>query len=213
MGVVGGLALLLAALVARTLPTEHAPWSTMYEFNQSFAAASLGAYLFLARRLAIHGLAPHFALVAAALIAYTLMLPSEIAPLPPALQTPFFLTVYVGSAILACGLYAVAGVAALGPDRPGPGPGSPRVAARALILGVDFGEGAQGDAHSDTRSQRSPSRMEDGGEEGRHLGGTEPSERARDDCALRVYEVMRGCADGAVGVVGPQLGVDHDCPR
>jgi ABC-type transport system involved in cytochrome c biogenesis permease subunit len=114
VGLLGGLVFVVAALVARALAAGHAPWSNMYEFNQAFAAASLAAYLFLARRLPVHGLAPLVALVAAALIAYTLTLPSEIVPLPPALQTPFFLTVHVGSAMLAYGLYAVAGVAALG---------------------------------------------------------------------------------------------------
>lgn len=146
IGAVAGLAFLLAALAARTLAVGHAPWSNMYEFNQSFAAASLASYLFLERRLPLRRLAPLVALVAAALVAYSLTLPSEIVPLPPALQTPFFLTVHVGSAMLAYGLYAVAGAAAIaqiaqtrGGDRLGwlPSADACQAAAhRAVLLGL-----------------------------------------------------------------------------
>jgi len=108
------LILLLAALVLRTVLTGHAPWSNMYEFNQAFAAAILAGYLGLARRLPIRTLAPLVAVPAAGLLAYSLTLPSEVVPLPPALQTPFFLTVHVGSAMLAYGIAALAAAAAVG---------------------------------------------------------------------------------------------------
>ena len=108
------LALLVAALILRAVITGHAPWSNMYEFNQAFAAAILTSYLGLEHRLPIHSLAPLVALPAAGLIAYSLTLPAEVVPLPPALQTPFFLTVHVGSAVLAYGIAAIAGAAAVG---------------------------------------------------------------------------------------------------
>lgn len=108
------LGFLIAALAVRALATGRVPWVNMYEFNQAFAAAILGAYLALERRQPIRRLAPLAALAAAGLVAYTLTLPSAITPLPPALQTPFFLTVHVGSAMLAYGLYAFAAAAALG---------------------------------------------------------------------------------------------------
>ncbi|MDQ2941220.1 MAG: cytochrome c biogenesis protein CcsA [Chloroflexota bacterium] len=109
-----GLILLIAALVLRALATGHAPWSNMYEFNQAFAAVILAGYLGLERRLPIRSLAPLVALPAAGLLAYSLTLPAEVVPLPPALQTPFFLTVHVGSAMLAYGIAAIAGAAAVG---------------------------------------------------------------------------------------------------
>lgn len=112
--IVLSLLLLIAALVLRTIVTGHAPWSNMYEFNQAFAAAILAGYLGLARRLPIRALAPLVAVPAAALVAYSLTLPAEATPLPPALQTPFFLTVHVGSAVLAYAIAAVAGAAAVG---------------------------------------------------------------------------------------------------
>ena len=109
-----GLGFLTASLTVRWLATGRAPWANMYEFNQAFALAILGAYLVLERRQPIRGLAPLAAVAGAALVAYSLTLPSQITPLPPALQTPFFLTVHVGSAMLAYGLYAFAAAAALG---------------------------------------------------------------------------------------------------
>ena len=109
-----GLGFLIAALSVRTFAAGRAPWANMYEFNQAFAAAILGAYLVMERRQPIRRLAPLAAVGAASLVAYTLTLPSQITPLPPALQTPFFLTVHVGSAMLAYGLYAFAAAAALG---------------------------------------------------------------------------------------------------
>jgi len=108
------LILLIAALVLRAIVTGHAPWSNMYEFNQGFAAAILAGYLGLSGRLPIRPLAPLVAVPAAALVAYSLTLPSEVVPLPPALQTPFFLTVHVGSAMLAYAITAIAGAAAIG---------------------------------------------------------------------------------------------------
>lgn len=87
-GVLLGLAFLLAALVLRAVRVGHAPWSNMYEFNQAFAAAVLLAYLALERRHPIRGLAPLAALIAVALVAYSLTLPAAVRPLPPALQTP-----------------------------------------------------------------------------------------------------------------------------
>jgi len=107
-----GLAFLLGSLVIRALRVGHAPWSNMYEFNQAFAAAGLVAYLALERRYPVRGLAPLAALVAAALVAYSLTLPATVRPLPPALQTPFFLTIHIGAAMLAYGIYAIAGAAA-----------------------------------------------------------------------------------------------------
>ena len=106
------LVFVLAALLARMLATGHAPWSNMYEFNQAFAGAILGAYLGLVRRSPIDALSPVVAVVAAALLIHALTLPDSARPLPPALQMPFFLTVHVGSAMLAYGIYTVAAAAA-----------------------------------------------------------------------------------------------------
>jgi cytochrome c-type biogenesis protein CcsB len=107
-GLLVSLALGLATLGARVTLTGHAPWSNLHEFSQAFAVALLGAYLLLARRMPIGGLAALVALVAAVLVAYALTLPDEVLPLVPALQAPLLLTVHVGAAMLA---YAISGVA------------------------------------------------------------------------------------------------------
>jgi len=107
-GVAGAFALLVVASVIRAVVVGHAPWSTLHEFSIAFAATLLGTYLVLARSHPIAGLAPLVALVAAGLVWFALGLDDSVNPLVPALQTPFFLTVHVGAAVVA---YAVAGVA------------------------------------------------------------------------------------------------------
>jgi ABC-type transport system involved in cytochrome c biogenesis permease subunit len=105
-----GLALLVAALVGRTLLAGYAPWANLHGFSLAFAAAVLGSYLFLARSAPIDGLAPFAALLAAGLVAFALGNDDAVDPLVPALQQPFLLTIHVGSAALA---YAISGVAFL----------------------------------------------------------------------------------------------------
>jgi len=110
LGLVAGLALLLVALVLRTVLAGHAPWSNLHEFSLAFAAALLGTYLVLARGHPIGGLAPLAALLAAGLVAFGLSLDDRVDPLVPALQQPLLLTIHVGAAVLS---YAVAGIAFL----------------------------------------------------------------------------------------------------
>lgn len=107
-GLVVAFALLAAALVGRTIDVGHAPWSNMYEYSLSFAAALLGVHLVLGRRAPMDGLAPITAGLGAGLVAFALSQDDRVMPLVPALQTPLLLTVHVGSAVLA---YAMAGVA------------------------------------------------------------------------------------------------------
>ena len=109
-GLLGGLALLLAALVVRAVVVGHAPWSNLHEFSLAFAAALLATYLLLARSYPIAALAPLTALLASGLIVFALQFDDRVDPLVPALQQPVLLTVHVGTAALA---YAVAGVAFL----------------------------------------------------------------------------------------------------
>jgi ABC-type transport system involved in cytochrome c biogenesis permease subunit len=107
-GLLAGFALLLAALVGRTILAGHAPWSNLHEFSIAFAAGLIATYLLLARRHPIEGLAPFTALLAAGLVAFGLGFDDEIDPLVPALQQPLLLTIHVGSAVLA---YAISGIA------------------------------------------------------------------------------------------------------
>ena len=110
VGLVAGLAMLLVALVGRTVVAGHAPWSNLHEFSLAFAAALLGTYLALSRSHPITGLVPLAAMLAAGLVAFGLSLDDRVDPLVPALQQPLLLTIHVGAAVLS---YAVAGVAFL----------------------------------------------------------------------------------------------------
>lgn len=110
VGVGIALALLLAAVVLRTILVGHAPWSNLHEFTIAFASALLGTYLLLLRTAPIASLAPLAALLAAGLVAVALGLDDRVDPLVPALQQPLLLTVHVGTAALS---YAIAGVAFL----------------------------------------------------------------------------------------------------
>ena len=112
LGLMAGLALLVAALIARTVLVGHAPWSNLHEFSIAFAAALLGTHLALARSQPMAGLATMSALLAAALVAFGLGLDDRVNPLVPALQQPLLLTVHVGSAALAYAISSVAFVAA-----------------------------------------------------------------------------------------------------
>ena len=105
-----GLAFLVVVLVGRTILGGYAPWASMHGFSLSFAAALLGAYLLLARRNPIDGLAPFAALLAAGLVAFALGRDDAVDPLVPALQQPLLLTIHVGSAVAA---YAISGIAFL----------------------------------------------------------------------------------------------------
>lgn len=107
-------ALLVTALVLRAVAVGHAPWSNLHEVSVAFAAALVVAFLALARRAPIAGLAPIVALVAAGLVGFALSLDDRIDPLVPALQQPLLLTIHVGSAIAAYALAGVAFAAAVG---------------------------------------------------------------------------------------------------
>ncbi len=109
-GLLGGLVLLVVALVARAIVVGHAPWSNLHEFSLAFAAALVATYLLLARVYPIASLAPLVAILAAGLVVFALQFDDRVDPLVPALQQPVLLTIHVGTAALA---YAVSGVAFL----------------------------------------------------------------------------------------------------
>lgn len=109
-----GLAALLVALGLRALGIGHAPWSNLYEVSQAIAAAVLISYLLLARSFELRPLTPVVAGIAGLLVLHAISLPSVARPLVPALQQPALLTVHVGTAVAAYGIYAVALAAAAG---------------------------------------------------------------------------------------------------
>ena len=110
------VAALGASLLLRGIVVGRGPWGNMYEFTVAFAFSMLAGYQVLARRYAIRSIGFIPTGVALVLLLYAASLPSDIAPLVPALQNAPLLTIHVGMAVLSYGIFATsfaAGVAYL----------------------------------------------------------------------------------------------------
>jgi cytochrome c-type biogenesis protein CcsB len=104
------------SILARAIVVGRGPWGNMFEFSVAFAFSMLGGYLWLQRRYAIRSIGFIPTGVALALLLYASSLPSEIKPLVPALQNAPLLTIHVGMAVIAYGIFATsfaAGIAYL----------------------------------------------------------------------------------------------------
>ena len=106
--------LLAASLATRAVIVGRGPWGNLFEFSAAFAASIVGGYLFLSRRYPIRSLGFLPLGVAAGLLLYASSLPVEVAPLVPALDNPPLLTIHVGMAVLAYGIFATAFAAGVG---------------------------------------------------------------------------------------------------
>ena len=112
---VGWIALGVSMLM-RAYVVGRGPWGNLFEFSVAFAFSMIGGYLYLQRRYAIRTIGFIPVGVALAILLYASSLPSEIAPLVPALQNAPLLTIHVGMAVLSYGIFATsfaAGVAYL----------------------------------------------------------------------------------------------------
>jgi cytochrome c-type biogenesis protein CcsB len=110
------VAALGASLLLRGIVVGRGPWGNMYEFTVAFSFSMVAGYLVLTRRYAIRSIGFIPLGVALALLLYASYLPSEIAPLVPALHNAPLLTIHVGMAVLSYGIFATsfaAGVAYL----------------------------------------------------------------------------------------------------
>ena len=106
--------LLGAAVLLRGIAVERGPWGNLYEFSVAFAFSILLGYLLLQRRYAIRSIGFIPTGIAAALAIYAASLPSEVRPLVPALQNAPLLTIHVGMAVLAYGIFATSFAAGVG---------------------------------------------------------------------------------------------------
>ena len=106
-------ALHTAALIVRTVEAGRLPFSNMYEFTSLFAWGIALVFLFIERRYAVKALGVFITPLILALIGYASLLPKEISPLMPALQS-YWLQFHVITAILAYGGFGVSfGVAVM----------------------------------------------------------------------------------------------------
>jgi cytochrome c-type biogenesis protein CcsB len=104
-----GLSMLLRAIIV-----GRGPWGNMYEFTVAFAFTMVGGYLFLERRYPIRAIGFLPLGVALMLLAYSATLPKQIEPLVPALQNAPLLTIHVGMATIAYGIFATSFAAGVG---------------------------------------------------------------------------------------------------
>ncbi len=110
------LALLIFSQVLRTIVTQHAPWSDLYEFSLSFTAALLLAYLVFEvrfhERVKAWGLyvclLALITLVVALYIGVSYNIVTASSQLIPALQDKTILTIHVAMAVFAYAMFSVA---------------------------------------------------------------------------------------------------------
>ncbi len=102
------------SLLARAVIVGRGPWGNLYEFSVAFGFTITGGYLWLGRRYPIRSIGFIPLAVAVGLILYAASLPSEIKPLVPALQNAPLLTIHVGMATIAYGIFATSFAAGIG---------------------------------------------------------------------------------------------------
>ncbi len=107
-------ALLTLAVLGRAVAVGRGPWGNLFEFSVAFAWSIVGGYLWLTTRYPIRSIGFLPLGVASALALYAASLPSEVRPLLPALNNAPLLTIHVGMAVLAYGIFATAFAAGVG---------------------------------------------------------------------------------------------------
>jgi cytochrome c-type biogenesis protein CcsB len=107
-------ALIATSLVVRALVVGRGPWGNLYEFSVAFSCSILIGYLVLQRRYPIRSIGFVPVGVATGLALYAASLPAEISQLVPALQNAPLLTIHVGMAVIAYGIFATSFAAGVG---------------------------------------------------------------------------------------------------
>ena len=110
---VNALIFLSLMLIFRSLATGHGPFSNMYEFSVAFSWGITACYLYFEARYGARVLGAIAMPAALGMLWYASSVPSNIQPLVPALQNDLLLTVHVAAAVLAYGMAAISGAAAV----------------------------------------------------------------------------------------------------
>jgi cytochrome c-type biogenesis protein CcsB len=103
-----------ASLVVRGLVVGRGPWGNLYEFTIAFAFGIALGYVVLGRRYPIRAIGAIPLGISLALALYAFSLPSQVEQLVPALQNPPLLTIHVGFAMIAYGIFAMSFAAGVG---------------------------------------------------------------------------------------------------
>jgi cytochrome c-type biogenesis protein CcsB len=109
-----GLVIHTAALLWRTVESGHAPFTNMYESLSFMAWASILAYIIIEGMFKIKKAGPYFMLIVIGLMALASspLMPSEAAPLMPALQS-YWLWLHVSVTLIGEAFFAVAFVTSI----------------------------------------------------------------------------------------------------
>lgn len=103
LATVAGLSFLSVSIAVRTVLTGHGPFSSMYEFAIAFAWGTVSMGLYFKRHYRCPETNIVGVIVAFGLLLFANTLPSQAAPLVPALQQSFLLSVHVAAAVVAYG--------------------------------------------------------------------------------------------------------------
>ena len=108
------VALLGLSMAMRAAIVGRGPWGNLYEFSVAFGFTITLGYALLARRYPIRSIGFIPLSVALGLLLYAATLPNEIEALVPALENRPLLTIHVGMATIAYGIFATAFAAGVG---------------------------------------------------------------------------------------------------
>ena len=108
------IALIGLSMGLRAAIVGRGPWGNLFEFSVAFAFTITLGYALLARRYPIRSIGFVALAVALGLLLYAMTLPNEIAPLVPALENKPLLTLHVGLATIAYGIFATSFAAGVG---------------------------------------------------------------------------------------------------
>lgn len=111
---VAAAAVLGLALALRAIVVGRGPWGNLYEFTVAFTFGITLGYVALAARYPVRSLGAIPLGMALALALYAFSLPSQVEALVPALQNPPLLTIHVGFAMIAYGIFAMSFAAGVG---------------------------------------------------------------------------------------------------
>lgn len=108
------IAVLAISMAMRAALVGRGPWGNLFEYSVAFGFTVVTGYWLLSRRYPIASIGFIPTGVSLGLIAYAITLPNEIQPLVPALNNAPLLTIHVGMATVAYGIFATSFAAGIG---------------------------------------------------------------------------------------------------
>jgi ABC-type transport system involved in cytochrome c biogenesis permease subunit len=108
-----GLICITVSLTDRAIETGHGPFSNMYEFAAAFSWGIIAMGLIFWWRYKMPVISAVGTVIALGLLLFARTLPSQAAPLVPALQQSLLLTTHVASAVISYGAFTIGFVSAI----------------------------------------------------------------------------------------------------